>query len=173
MGKKKDEAGEETEAGNEIRNERIDPSIPEGFTPVSASGGLQNWFKPESMSVIWGEMLGRYKRKKTLGDSQKEGHFYQIMIEKPCTASRKIDEETVEIELEPGDVINVDERSALEELSTLPESGKRWRVYIKPLEKVPVKGTMRTVWRFSIGKMEIIPGKNEPRVQPKMADAFP
>lgn len=149
------------------KTNRNDPAlaIPEGFTPVSSirSGA---WFKPDLGKPVFGELLGRYKRRKPNKDG-KFGHFYQIMVEKPCPAMKKVEDETEEIELTPGEIISVDERSALEELAPLVESGKRWRVFIQPLDKVPVPGTSQTVWNFNIGKQEIIPGRNEPKVKPK------
>jgi hypothetical protein len=137
--------------------------VPEGFTPVSTMGS-GSWFKPESGGTVWGELLARHRRKKSLND--KEAWFYQIMLEKPCVAQRKVEDESVEVNLQPGEIINVDERSALEELALLMESGKRWRVYIHPINKVPIAGTAQTVWRFAVGKQEIVSGKNEPKVKP-------
>lgn len=151
---------------------KADPSlqIPEGFTPVSSirSGA---WFKPDMGKPVYGELLGRYKRKKANKDG-KYGYFYQIMIEKPCPAVKKETDEdgdrvTVEVDLTPGEIISVDERSALEELAALVDNDKRWRVFIQPLDKVPVPGTNQTVWNFNVGKQEIIAGKNEPKVKPK------
>lgn len=153
--KDKDKKGSKTAKGN---------GVPEGFIPVNSQGGGA-WFKPEDGETILGELLGRFKRKKSL-NAEKEAFFYQIMVEKPITAHKKVEDESVEVTLQPGEIINMDERSAVEDLASLVESGKRWRVYVEPLDKVPVPGTAQTVWRFNVGKQEIIPGKNEPKVKP-------
>lgn len=144
-------------------------AIPEGFIPVSASGGAA-WYKPELGFEVLGELLGRFKKKKSLNNQ--DAYFFQVMLEKPCKGMKKIDqdEESVEVDMEPGEIINLDERSALEELAALVDSGKRWRVYVKALDKVKVPGTSRTVWRMNVGKQEIT-SKNEPKVKPKIADA--
>ncbi len=152
---------------SEAKREEKNTGIPEGFIPVNAAGGGA-WFQPDLGEAVLGELLGRFRKKKSLS-KDKEAWFYQIMLEKPCPAKKKVDDESVEVNLEPGDLINIDERAALEDLASLPDSGKRWRLFIQPLDKVPIPGTAQTVWRFNVGKQEIIPGKNEPKVKLKGA----
>lgn len=149
---------------------RTEEQLPEGYSPVNAAAGGA-WFKPELGDVVHGEILGRFRRKKSLNGQ--EAWFYQIMVEHAMRAVRKVDDETIEVDLSPGEIVNMDEKSALEDLAGLLDSGKRWRIYVKPLNKVPVPGTTRTVWRFTIGKQEIVPGKNEPKVKPVNADGVP
>ncbi len=140
-----------------------DTSIPEGFTPVNSARG-DGWYKPETGEAVFGELLGRFKKRKSLNNQ--EAWYYQVLLEKPVAGcSTKVDDETVEVDLEPGQVVNLDERSALEELSVLTESGKRWRVYARAVAKRPIPGTAQTFWEFAVGKQEIIPGKNEPKVK--------
>ena len=148
------------------RSEESD--LPAGFDPVNSSRG-DGWYHPESGAEIYGELLGRFKKKKSL-DPNKDAFLYQILLEKPCPATKKVEEETTEVELEPGDVINVDEKSALEGLAALCDTGKRYRVFIQAQDKVKIPGTAQSFWNFRVGKQEIIPGKNEPTIRPRNSD---
>jgi len=152
--------------GSKSKAATPESDLPEGFETVASARG-DGWYIKEAGNQIWGELLGRFRKRKSLNDA--DSFFYQIMIEKPVRASRKEEEETIEVTLEPGQIVNVDETSSLQDLAPLIESGKRWRVVIEAIDKVKIPGTAQTFWRFKIGKQAITP-QNEPRVKPRESD---
>lgn len=153
--------------GSKSKTATPESDLPEGFETVASARG-DGWYIKEAGNQIWGELLGRFRKRKSLNDA--DSFFYQIMIEKPVRASRKEEEETIEVTLEPGQIVNVDETSSLQDLAPLLiESSKRWRVVIEAIDKVKIPGTAQTFWRFKIGK-QAITSANEPRVKPRETD---
>lgn len=127
--------------------------LPEGFAPIDVSGD-QAWFKPHEGAVIVGELVGRIMRKKANRDGKK-GWFYQIRLDNSPMAYKgsKKRGDREEVRLDPGEVINVDERAALENLSQYVGTDKRYTVYIKYIEKIDLEDG-NTFWRTTVGVKE-------------------
>jgi len=131
-------------AENEKKAEVV---IPEGFTSVIAER-VNNWFKPEISGTVTGILKGRYHM---TGNKGKVRHYYQVQLTKPCRAMTTEDDQPVEVDLEPGDLINVDERKDLEGLAPIAaDSSKEYLVFIQAIEKLKLDSG-NTFWKFAAG----------------------
>lgn len=142
------------EANEREADEKESPeTLPEGFQPIDVSGD-QAWFKPTEGSVVVGELIGRIMRKKANRDGKK-GWFYQIRLDNSPTAFKGSKKRGTreEVHLEPGEVINVDERSALENLAQYVGQDKRFTVFIRYIEKIDLEDG-NTFWRTAVGVKE-------------------
>lgn len=110
---------------------------------------IQGWYKPESKSVVYGKIVG------AIGISQEERGVVSVRsvvlieLERACDAI--MDKE--EITMDPGQVLGLSVSAKLTELLHYVEGNGV--VYIKPLEKVALKGG-RSMWKF---KVKILSGK--------------
>lgn len=132
--------------------------LPEGFHAVNTGGGKQLWCKPEPGRVIIGELLGRFERR-----SGKRGFFYQLKLENHVTVNTTDEEgnKLTDVDAGPDDVINVDEKTSMEDLARYATSGKRWRLWIKYVAKETLKSG-NSFWRVRVGAMEIQEGSKAP-----------
>lgn len=133
------------------RNQEIKP--PPGFEPVSAARGVP-WYDPETLEVVSGELVGRFTRR----DSERA--YYHVRVDTPCTGYQKPEGgkrgDREEVQVDVGQLISVDERTALEDLAPLAkDETKRYQVWIKAKEKVDIGGG-KTFWSFDIFKRVII-----------------
>ena len=129
-------------------NEKKDVvALPEGFTSVIAERA-NNWFKPEISGPVIGTLKGRFHM---TGNKGKVRYYYQVELHKPCVAMTTEDDNPVEVTLEPGDLINVDERKDLEGLAqAAADSTKEYVVFIQAIEKIKLDSG-NTFWRFAAG----------------------
>ena len=131
-------------------NEQKKPNevvLPEGFTSVIAERA-NNWFKPEISGAVIGTLKGRFHM---TGNKGKVRYYYQIQLSKPCVAMTTEDDQPTEVTLEPGDLINVDERKDLEGLAAAAaDSTKEYVVFIQAIEKIKLDSG-NTFWRFAAG----------------------
>ncbi len=126
-----------------------DSSLPTGFNAVTPQGeGNRAWFKCEVGAVCQGRLIGRFQRK----DSK--GAYYQIKLSQTCKAVQGKGDASKTIELEPGDIINVDERSAISSLQPYADSDGIFDVYIQALEKIKLDGG-KTFWRMNAGEKQL------------------
>ncbi len=126
--------------------------VPEGFTPITAERGELNFIRPAEGLIVRGELIGRFKRRRQ-DDDDKQQWYYQIRIDAGVRGTHYSGDRDAEPEeklFEPGTVVNVDERTALEVLKEHVEAGRRVKVWIKYEERVPVKGTNRTFWQIAV-----------------------
>lgn len=119
--------------------------MPEGFVRVNPESGQLAWFKAAEGSEVTGEMLGRFQRPPQRG--RPEQHYYQLRVTVPCKGMR----EQQLIDLDPGELINVDERWGLRDLRPIAEDRlNRHVVFIRATEQVKLPAG-NTVWRFDVG----------------------
>lgn len=102
-------------------------SPPPGYTSQSTLDFV-GWFKPVKGLIMEGLLMERHPR------FEGAGHFYQVKLTKPCTVVTK----DAEIEAKIGDIINVDERKAVETLRDL--TGEKNSVIIQVIDKKTLKG---------------------------------
>lgn len=122
-------------------------AIPDGFTSVIAERA-NNWYKPELSGVVQGVLKGRFHM---TGAKGKVRYYYQVALTKPCVAMTTEDDNPVEVSLEPGDLINVDERKDLEGLAqAAADSSSEYLVFIQAIEKIKLDSG-NTFWRFAAG----------------------
>ena len=125
------------------------PELPEGFELVTQADGIQTWYRPKIGKVVFGRLLGRFERK-----SGRAQAFYQVKLYHPCEGIQGRGDDAEVVELQKGDVLNVNETSALEELHALAASDGIFDVHITPLEKVDLPNG-NTFWCMRIGKKTV------------------
>jgi len=121
----------------------------DGWEPVSAADGPQNWLIKEAGTVIQGRLLGRFQKR---GKNRGDAYFYQVKLSAggvPAVHGRGEDRE--EISLEAGEIINVDESAALKDLAPLCKDGGVYVVRLSYGEKVELDGG-NTFWPVKIVK---------------------
>jgi hypothetical protein len=137
--------------------EEVPFEMPDDYQLVTPMEGDQLWWKPAEGAVVHGRILGRFERKG--GDG---GAFYQIKVEKlkgRDTLVKAISgkgDEAKTIDVTPGQVINVDERSAIANLAPLAESDGVFNMLLHCHGKVKISGG-KTFWRMSCGSKVIKP----------------
>ena len=125
--------------------------MPSDYQLVTPIEGEQLWWKPEPGAVVSGRILGRFPRK-----DDTDGAFYQIRVSKfqgQDTGVKAITgkgDAAKTVNVRPGQVINMDERSSLANLRPLAESDGVFDMLLHVLEKTKISGG-RTFWRMSCG----------------------
>jgi len=120
-------------------------ALPEGFRSVVAERAA-GFYRPTSGVPVQGVLLSRQSKKAKDGKAK---WYYQIRLTEPCVGILK--KEDGEIELEAGQILNVDESKALEVLSEHVNQGKA--VFLAPEEKVPLENG-QSFWRYQVGIAE-------------------
>lgn len=135
-------------ADNEqVKKPQDEVVVPDGFTSVIADR-VNNWYKPELSGPVIGLLKGRFQM---TGAKGKVRHYFQVELQKPCKAMTVIDDENVEVDLEPGALINVDERKDLEGLAAKAmDTEHSYIVFIQAKEKIRLDSG-NTFWRFAAG----------------------
>lgn len=136
---------EKTETPNKPQKPKHSFSGPAGWTQVTAENCLNFWQIGENRTVQ-GILLGMHERK---GDQK--GFYYQLELTEPCSdvivpAGNGAD--FVPGSLEPGDLINVDARSAISNLAQYANDNPGgYEVCVWADENIKIKGN-RTFWRM-------------------------
>lgn len=106
-----------------MSTDKNETNIPDGFDIMAGRELADGWAKKEKGNVIQGRLLGRF----TMGEDRS---FYQIKLDKPTKAIAGRGDETQEVTLEAGKLVNVDESKAMEDLRKYAESGGVYDVWI-------------------------------------------
>ena len=135
-----------------------DNDLPEGFKPSSVQGP-QSWFQYEGGATLQGRLLGRIQRR------NQDGSFYQVKVTAECNAKVSFKEERDgESKIVPvaiGDVICVDEKSAIAHWAPLCTDGGEYEVYMKVISKDKIDGG-RTFWNIKPGVKVLRAPKRQP-----------
>jgi hypothetical protein len=119
-----------------MADKKIDSDVPDGFDINAGRSQADGWAKKEKDNVIQGRLIGRY----TMGDEDRA--YYQIMLQKPCKAITGKGDESEEVTLTEGQLVNVDESTAMKDMRTYAGNGGVYDVWIKYGEKQKIdKGT--------------------------------
>ena len=113
-------------------------NIPDGFDIMAGRELADGWAMKDKGNTIQGRLVGRF----TMGDDRA---FYQVKLDKPCKAITGRGEETVEVVLQPGNLVNVDESKAMDDLRKYCENGGTYDVWIMYGEKQKLEGG-NTFW---------------------------
>jgi hypothetical protein len=135
-------------------------AMPSKFRPITAETGRFPWISWKPGLTVQGILLGRFQRR---GEGAKHddgtpAYYYQIRLTEPSTGKVTADgeDESKEVPVEVGSIVNVDEKKQLEELASLVRSKRKYEVWIKAASKVKIRGTSRSVWQFEpIGAHEL------------------
>lgn len=137
---------------------------PEGFDVNVGRQLGDGWvLKGEGVEVC-GRLLGRF-----IGNQQDDDGvyqaFYQIKLLMPCKATRKdkVSGESKEIVLEKGQLLNVGEHKALEDLSPRTRDGGIYDVWFRYVRQDKVPNTRRTFWVVDGPRLKVIkPAQHAP-----------
>jgi len=133
-------------------------SAPAGFdTRVGREQG-KGWMTKEAGAQIEGRLLGRFLMKGDDGDMRA---FYQIQLNgnhgimkagniigpiKGTTRDPEDRDNQMEVEFNDGDILNLGEHKALEDLSPYTRDGGIYDVHIHYVGEEKIQGTKRTFW---------------------------
>lgn len=112
--------------------------IPDGFDIMAGRELADGWAMKAKDNVIQGRLIGRF----TMGDDRA---FYQVKLDKPCKAFVGRGDETQETVLQAGQLVNVDESKAMDDLRKYAENGGTYDVWIMYGEKQKLEGG-NTFW---------------------------
>jgi len=105
------------------------------------------YFRVEEGASIQGILEGRFPK-----PGNRKGFIYQIRTTAACVALVRVqDGEYEPTDIEPGTIVSVDERSALEGLRDLVDGEDRWEVFIRADEKRKLANGNQ-FWDFTIRK---------------------
>lgn len=137
--------------------------VPAGFdTRVGRERG-DGWLLKSEGQVVQGRLLGRFYMKGQQNDDGTTRVFYQIKLDKGCIYMKNGEriegvranftdpesKEKSEVILKPGQILNVDEHKALEDLSPFTRDGGTYDVWFKYLRESPIPGRgNRTFWEL-------------------------
>lgn len=141
-----DEVDEEQES-----DESVGDDLPPGFAPGNAEGGAP-FVKPEKGLIVQGILLGRYPRS---GNANQ--YIYQIRVVKPTTCVVGSGEDKQQKVVNPGGIVNLDERSAISNMKDLLELNHWCEVFIKFRGKQRTKDGSKTFWDCRWGKKRATP----------------
>jgi hypothetical protein len=170
-----------TNGTDDKKKERdTDNEVPSGFdTRVGRERG-DGWLAKSAGQVVTGRLLGRHVMKGQVNDDGTFRTFYQIKIGKESSfldSSNKIhpgvkaifqdeDKEKHEVILIEGQILNVDEHKALEELAPYTRDGGVYDVWFKYLSEDKLTRGRRnaTFWRLKGPFLKTLrPAKYAPR----------
>ena len=152
------------------------PVIPEGFQSIAPLEGAK-WWKPTAGAILYGRLNGRFARRKggayfqiKAGDSAKLAQLLKKNIsEIPAVMAVQGSGDDAEVvKVSPGDVVNFDERAAIEILAGYAVSDGVFDVCIHVTEKVKIPGTTHTFWRMTPSVL-VVKAPTRPIVQPTRA----
>src|SRR5713226_2653239 len=144
------------------------PEMPDlaGFSPIGPAEGPRRYFHVETNAWILGEIIGRFQRKDSRDTVTDARYYYQIRLAKPCPfvmmkEGEGANAKTVQTTAQPGQIVNVDERSQLEDLKALAEDTlHRWEVFLQATEKLRhPRDPRKTIWQFK--RVKRVMGKKE------------
>lgn len=122
---------------------------PAGFTPVTSTDA-RGWWRPEPGVPIMGRLIGRF----TMSNGRA---FYQVKIaaevENVSIIVGRSNDAKVET-AEPGDIVNFDERKAIESLRPYAESDGIYDVWLMPGEKITLPNS-NTFWPIDVAQKQL------------------
>jgi hypothetical protein len=120
--------------------------IPSGFDISAGRVMGDGWAKKEKGNIICGRLLGRHAM-------EDDRAFYQVELSYPCKAFQGKGDDTQEVTLQKGDVVNIDESKAVQGMRKyiqFMDHGGVYDVWIKYGEKQKLDGG-NTFWPIENG----------------------
>lgn len=104
---------------------------PEGFTEtVSTTERGAGWVIKKEGVIVQGRLLGRQEMSKTGRDGSARA-FYRVKLQRDCLCVVGKGDDSQEATIVPGEVVNVDESYALQELEPRTRDGGVYDVWIR------------------------------------------
>ncbi len=146
------------------KTRKTESEVPAGFdTRVGRERG-DGWLKKTAGQVIVGRLLGRFGMKGQTNDDGSVRVFYQVQLAEGCKMVKDGKEvegvfamwqnpdnkdDKQEVVLTAGQIVNIDEHKALEDLGPYTRNGGIYDVWMKYLAEDPIPGKKnRTFWRM-------------------------
>jgi hypothetical protein len=107
--------------------DEINAMVPDGFDINVGRQMADGWARKGKGFIIQGRLLGRV--------SNDDKAYYQVALQKPCFATTGKGDEVQEVTLNEGQIVNVDESKALEDLNKYSSNGGIYDVWIMYGEK--------------------------------------
>ena len=142
----------------------VDKDIPEGFDVQVGRDLGDGWIRKGPGVVVQGRLLGRFIGTQKDDDGVFQA-FYQVRLDVQVPAVRKNPEtkEKEEVMLNPGEILNVGEHKALEELSPRTRDGGVYDVWFKYEKQDKVPNSNRTFWSVKGPRLKVIkPAQHAP-----------
>lgn len=137
---------------------------PEGFDVNVGRQLGDGWVKKGEGVEVCGRLLGRF-----IGNQQDDDGVYQafyqikLLTDCPATVKDKETKESKDVTLTKGQIINVGEHKALEDLSPKTRDGGVYDVWFKYIKQDKVQGTRRTFWVVDGPRLRVIkPAQHAP-----------
>lgn len=177
------------EKNGEKNNEKVkDDELPAGFdTRVGREQG-EGWLVKAPGAVVCGRLIGRFVMKGMKDDDGNYRAFYQVKLDSragifdgkkkvgPLTGTRKDDAKNDEdVVFQDGDIVNIGEHKALEDLSPFTRDGGTYDVWFKYLNEEKLQGRgNRTFWQLKGPALATIkPATKRPGPEPSLRPDMP
>jgi hypothetical protein len=125
-----------TDDGVVVDGPVVDAELPDGFESFGAE--QTPFFAKEVGAVLHGELVGRFMRRRHTGKGSP--FFYQFKVKQACKGTigskRKHTQEMVEVQ--PGELVSIDETETLKDLKEFAdkmERGARYEIFLRFLRK--------------------------------------
>lgn len=116
---------------DKANGKRAEDDAPPGFDEVvTSSSRADGWAKKGEGFVIQGRLISRTTMREQDRDGKRRS-FYTIELQAKAAATTGKGDDVEDVTLEPGDLINVDESAALEDLEPRTRDGGVYDVWIK------------------------------------------
>ncbi len=123
-------------------------SVPEGFERITAER-VNRWLKKTEGAILHGKLVGQFEGQ--------NGVYFQVLLERPCLVTEKVDGEKIELTADSGQVINVDGHKALKDtLGSLCDDGGEYAIYCVYGAQVDIAGG-HTFWPVTVSKNVLRP----------------
>lgn len=161
----------------------VDEDVPAGFDVRVGREQGEGWLVKEEGATICGRLLGRFIMKGMTDDDGNFRTFYQIQLNDKSgvykdgkktgniKGTRKNeDKEDEDVEFKDGDIINIGEHKALEDLSPRTRDGGTYDVWFKYLKEEKLQGRgNRTFWQLKGPMLKVVkPATRNPGPEPSL-----
>lgn len=141
-------------------NEYVPPPIvapPVGYTVKVGRDRGDGWVMKFAGAVVQGKLLGLYTMKKN-GSDGKQRKYFQVELGTDCKAIQTLGEEDegydpdaedgnrVEVDLKPGDIVNVDVSVGLRDVEPYFTDGREYDIWFQYIKQDP---QFRKMWRIN------------------------
>lgn len=137
--------------------------VPKGFDVKVGRERGDGWITKKPGAILHGRLLGRYLGKQQDDDGNYQA-VYQVKVITPCEAVFTDDAKVKHnVTLEKGQIVNVGEHKALEDLAPYCSDGGVYNVWAQYISEDPIPGTKRTFWKVKGPFLETLrPARHAP-----------
>lgn len=152
------------------KSKDVDNDVPQGFDVRVGREQGEGWLVKEPGATVCGRLLGRFIMKGMTDDDGNYRTFYQIQLNDNAGVykdGKKVgelkgtrkneDKEDEDVEFKSGDIINIGEHKALEDLSPRTRDGGVYDVWWRYMNEEKLQGRgNRTFWNLKGPMLKVI-----------------